>query len=90
MRVDELLQEQRIEFKVSGRDYLVKCLNPDHEDSNPSMRIDNVTGIFNCFSCGFRGNVFKHFGAAANYLEIKRQRLKESNGKNMQKPIEER
>tara|TARA_Y100000385_G_scaffold271494_1_gene311504 strand:+ start:1019 stop:1858 length:840 start_codon:yes stop_codon:yes gene_type:complete len=78
MRVDELLQEQRIEFKVSGRDYLVKCLNPDHEDSNPSMRIDNVTGIFNCFSCGFRGNVFKHFGAAANFLEIKRQKLKQS------------
>jgi len=78
MRVDELLQEQRIQFKVSGRDYLVKCLNPDHEDSNPSMRIDNITGIFNCFSCGFRGNVFKHFGAAANFLEIKRQKLKES------------
>ena len=78
MRVDELLQEQRIDFKVSGRDFLVKCLNPDHEDSNPSMRIDNVTGVFNCFACGFKGNVFKHFGAAANYLEIKRQRLKES------------
>ena len=79
MRVDELLQEQRLEFKVSGRDYLVKCLNPDHEDSNPSMRVDNITGIFNCFACGFRGNVFKHFGAAANFLEIKRQKLKESN-----------
>tara|TARA_R110000823_G_scaffold9168_4_gene32222 strand:- start:738 stop:1577 length:840 start_codon:yes stop_codon:yes gene_type:complete len=78
MRVDELLQEQRLEFKVSGRDYLVKCLNPDHEDSNPSMRVDNITGIFNCFACGFRGNVFKHFGAAANFLEIKRQKLKSS------------
>ena len=78
MRVDELLQEQRIEFKVSGRDFVVKCLSPDHEDSNPSMRIDSITGIFNCFSCGFKGNVFKHFGAAANFLEIKRQKLKES------------
>ena len=78
MRVDELLQEQRIEFKVSGRDYVIKCLNTDHEDSNPSMRVDNITGIFNCFSCGFKGNVFKHFGAAANFLEIKRQKLKES------------
>ena len=78
MRVDELLQEQRLEFKVSGRDFLVKCLNPDHEDSNPSMRVDNITGIFNCFACGFRGNVFKHFGAAANFLEIKRQKLKSS------------
>ena len=78
MRVDELLQEKRIDYKVSGRDYVVKCLNPAHEDSNPSMRIDNITGIFNCFSCGFRGNVFKHFGAAANFLEIKRLKLKSS------------
>ena len=78
MRVDELLQEKRIDFKVSGQDFVVKCINPDHEDSNPSMRIDSITGIFNCFSCGFKGNLFKHFGAAANFLEIKRQKLKTS------------
>jgi len=78
MRVDELLQEKRIDFKVSGQDFVVKCLNPDHEDSNPSMRIDSITGIFNCFACGFKGNLFKHFGAAANFLEIKRQKLKTS------------
>ena len=78
MKVDELLQEKRIDFKASGQDYVVKCLNPDHEDSNPSMRIDSITGIFNCFSCGFKGNLFTHFGAAANFLEIKRQKLKTS------------
>ena len=78
MKVDELLQEKRIDFKVSGQDYVVKCLNPDHEDNNPSMRIDNITGVFNCFSCGFKGNLFTHFGAAANFLEIKRQKLKTS------------
>jgi DNA primase len=78
MRVDELLQEKRIDFKVSGQDFVVKCINPDHEDSNPSMRIDSITGIFNCFSCGFKGNLIKHFGAAANFLEIKRQKLKTS------------
>ena len=59
MRVDELLQEQRIDFKVSGRDFLVKCLNPDHEDSNPSMRVDQVTGVFNCFACG---GYMRYFG----------------------------
>ena len=78
MKVDELLQEKRIDFKVSGQDYVVRCLNPDHEDNNPSMRIDSITGIFNCFSCGFKGNLFTHFGAAANFLEIKRQKLKTS------------
>ena len=78
MKVEELLQEKRIDFKISGQDYVVKCLNPEHDDNNPSMRIDSITGIFNCFSCGFKGNLFKHFGAAANFLEIKRQKLKTS------------
>ena len=75
MKVIDLLQERRIEFKASGRDYLMRCLSPDHEDKHPSMRIDIITGIFNCFSCGFKGNIFKEFKAPSNYLEIKRQRL---------------
>ena len=75
MKVVDLLQERKIEFKPSGRDFLVKCLNPEHEDKNPSMRIDTITGVFNCFSCGYKGNVFKLFGAPSNFLDIKRQRL---------------
>ena len=78
MKVVDLLEERRIEFKSSGRDYLVKCINPEHDDKHPSMRIDNITGIFNCFSCGFKGNIFKMFGAPSNYLDIKRQRLTDS------------
>ena len=75
MKVVDILQERKLEFKVSGRDYLVRCLNPEHEDRNPSMRIDNITGIFNCFSCGYKGNIFKLFGAPSNFLDIKRQQL---------------
>ena len=78
MKVVDLLEERRIEFKSSGRDYLVKCINPEHDDKHPSMRIDNITGIFNCFSCGFKGNIFKTFGAPANFLDIKRQRLSDA------------
>ncbi len=78
MKVVDILQERKLDFKVSGRDFLVGCLNPDHEDKNPSMRIDNITGIFNCFSCGFKGNIFKLFGAPSNLLDIKRQRLMDS------------
>jgi DNA primase len=78
MKVIDLIQERNLEYKVSGRDLLVKCLNPEHDDKNPSMRIDNITGIFNCFSCGFKGNIFKMFGAPSNYLDIKRQRLTDS------------
>ena len=60
MRVEEVLAEERIPFKVSPADYIVSCLNPEHDDSNPSMRIDKITGIFNCFSCGFKGNIFNY------------------------------
>lgn len=59
-----------------GGDYEVCCLNPEHPDRNPSMRIDKITGIFGCFSCGFKGNLFTFFGEKANFLQMKRDLLK--------------
>ena len=40
------------------------------------MRIDRVTGIYNCFSCGYKGNLFKHFDAPSNALDIRREGFK--------------
>ena len=57
MTVEELLEQQKIPYKVSPKDFVVRCLNPEHDDHNPSMRIDRVTGIYNCFSCGYKGNL---------------------------------
>jgi len=76
MIVDELLIARGIEFRPSGKDYLIRCLNPDHEDRNPSLRIDKTTGIFNCLSCGYSGNLFNHFGEKPDWLQIRRERLK--------------
>lgn len=59
-----------------GADFEVRCLNPEHEDRTPSMRIDKITGIFGCFSCGFKGNLFSFFGEKANFLQMKRDLLK--------------
>lgn len=73
----ELLQKQGLEYKSSGRDYLVKCLNPEHPDANPSMRIDRVSGTFNCFACAFKGNIFKFFGVFTNPIPIRIAKLKE-------------
>jgi len=75
MNVEELLLNKKIPFIPKGKDFLVKCLNPEHEDRNPSMRIDQITGIFNCFSCEYKGNVFYHFGEKANQLQLRRQLL---------------
>ena len=78
MTVEELLVEEKIPFKQSPADFVVQCLNPEHDDSNPSMRIDKITGVFNCFSCGFKGNIFKLFDKPSNYLDIKREKVKQT------------
>jgi len=70
MKVDELLDKEKIYYQHSGQDYVINCLNPEHPDNNPSMRIDKLTGIFNCLSCGFSGNLFKHFDVTVNMMDI--------------------
>lgn len=77
MEVEELLNKKNLPFVQQGRDLCIHCLNPDHDDSNPSLRIDKITGIFGCFSCGFKGNIFDYFKEKANVLQIKRDLLKQ-------------
>jgi DNA primase len=76
MVVDEVLKSRNIDFRPSGKDFVIRCLNPDHEDKNPSLRVDKTTGIFNCLSCGFKGNLFEFFGEKANWLQIRREKMK--------------
>lgn len=73
----ELIQKNDLKFSVSGRDYLIKCLNPDHSDSNPSFRVDKVTGVAHCFACGFKTNLFKYYGVFTNPVPMKILALKE-------------
>lgn len=78
MQVEELLNKKKVEFRLQAQDYLIRCINPEHEDRNPSMRIDRITGVFNCFSCGYKGNIFTHFGERPNLLQLKRETLKKT------------
>lgn len=73
----DLIKKQNLYFTTSGQDYLIKCLNPEHEDSNPSLRVDKITGKTHCFSCGFKTNIFKFFGLTGNFTSIKIAKLKE-------------
>lgn len=73
----DLLKEKNVYFSISGKDYVTKCFNPEHNDSNPSFRIDKVTGIAHCFSCGFKTNIFKFYGILTNNVSIKIVKLKE-------------
>lgn len=77
MQVEELLTKQGISYVPSaGKDVKIHCLNPEHDDSDPSLRIDKITGAMHCFSCGFKGNVFKHFEVKGNALMIAKEKLK--------------
>jgi len=76
VNVQELLDSKNIKYIPKGADFVVLCLNPEHADRSPSMRIDQVTGIFNCFSCEFKGNVFTHFGEKPNQMQLRREFLK--------------
>lgn len=73
----ELLQKHGLAYSVSGRDYLIQCLNPEHEDSNPSFRVDKVSGVAHCFACGFKTNLFKFYGVFTNPVPVKIAALKE-------------
>lgn len=73
----DLLNKFEIPFKVSGKDFVIKCLNPEHEDNNPSFRIDRLSGVAHCFSCGYKVNIFKHFGVLTNNNSIRVAKLKE-------------
>ena len=39
-----------------------RCLNPDHEDRNPSMAFDRTNNRCVCFSCGARYDIFDLVG----------------------------
>lgn len=73
----DLIQKKGLAFQVSGKDYLIRCLNPEHPDTNPSLRIDKVSGSFHCFSCGFKGNLFKYYGIFTSQTPVKIAKLKE-------------
>jgi DNA primase len=73
----ELIQKNGLAYTVSGRDYLIGCLNPEHPDSNPSFRVDRVSGVAHCFACGFKTNLFKYYGVFTNPVPLKIAKLKE-------------
>ena len=76
MNVEDLLQDRKISFMPKGADFEISCLNSEHEDKNPSMRVDQITGIFHCFSCKFKGNLFYHFGERANQFQQRKELFK--------------
>lgn len=75
VNVEELLQSKGVDYIPKGGDFEIRCLSPEHEDKHPSLRVDKIMGIFHCLSCGFKGNIFTHYGERINQLQLKRDLL---------------
>lgn len=55
--ITSYLRNNGIKYKKSGDTFiLAQCMNPNHNDSNPSLGINTHTGFGKCFSCGFTVN----------------------------------
>jgi len=76
MNVEQLLDEQNIKYRSQGRDCVIRCIHPEHEDVHPSLRIDRVSGVFHCLSCGHKGNIFTHFGKDVSVVDVEVAKVK--------------
>lgn len=50
------------EWDISGNEIKTTCLNPEHDDNNPSFFINTKTGACHCFSCGYTISPKRLFG----------------------------
>lgn len=50
--IKKILDDRRIDYIDKGDWIHLKCLFPDHDDSNPSMSINIKHQGYNCFVCG--------------------------------------
>jgi DNA primase len=60
--VEQVLGRLGVDAKHKGKEWWLRCLNPDHEDKNPSFRVRDEPGspkhgCFNCLSCKFGGSL---------------------------------
>jgi len=54
----KFLTELGIEYKPGGSENVkIRCLNPNHNDKDPSMYVHKETGAINCFSCHLHGGL---------------------------------
>lgn len=56
--IEKILHHLRIRtYSFDGKNYQIRCINPQHIDRNPSCYIHKDTGIWHCFSCEAKGNL---------------------------------
>jgi DNA primase len=62
--IAEILKQCGIDYKEKSNYFIFQCLNPTHDDHDPSMRLYASSGIAHCFSCGYNlhiNQIYKKF-----------------------------
>lgn len=77
MQIKEILNNNNITYIEKGKNLIVRCLSPEHEDKNPSLYINPVLGVGHCFSCGFKVDIYKHFGITKDINSLKVLKLQD-------------
>ena len=54
--LEVILADRRIELRKKGRVLVARC--PFHEEKTASFTVTPTKGLFHCFGCGARGDVF--------------------------------
>ena len=55
--VEATLRDLGFNYVKRGNDLLIHCPSGIHTDKNPSLRVHSTKGMFNCFACGYKGNL---------------------------------
>jgi DNA primase len=63
--VDVLQNILGVELEQRGKEYICRCVNPEHEDANPSTRVYPHTNTFFCWAC-------KEWGDAIGVIALAR------------------
>lgn len=58
MNIEDILTSRGIEFHATNNpnEIMISCTSGLHEDKSPSLSYNTESHIFNCWSCGFKGN----------------------------------
>lgn len=57
--IEKVLIEKGISYKINSNnpyEINMQCFSGSHTDNNPSLSYNIEKEVFNCFSCGFKGN----------------------------------
>ncbi len=73
---------QHVQLKRSGDEYVGKC--PFHKDDTPSFSVNAEKGLYNCFGCGAKGDIYTFIQAVEGIdFKLAKQRVAEMAGVNL-------